>query len=139
MRIGARRSGGDRSAVSLDRLVCDPSAKRFGNLDRAVCGAIVADDDLTARVGTKAAPRTDVDATRFRSELAELRTQLDRTTTALTTRGPPSARRARLVSPMIALSGVRLTRPVTPWSAGPWIMKSAAASSGPLILGRMPA
>lgn len=33
----------------------------------------------------------------------------------------------------------RCTRPATPWSAGPRIMKSAAGSCGPLILGRMPA
>ena len=33
----------------------------------------------------------------------------------------------------------RFTKPGTPCSAGPWIMKSAAASCGALILGRMPA
>ena len=33
----------------------------------------------------------------------------------------------------------RLTRYGMPWSCGPWTTKSAAASSGPVIFGRMPA
>ena len=49
-----------------------------------------------------------------------------------------SSARARLdVRPGI-LPPNRLTRPGTPWSAGPAIMKSAAGSRGPEIFGRMP-